>query len=97
MGSVVEYRCGACTFSSGELRIGWGKSGRAAFWGGLARCEPCGEIGVANIAMRRARDAIDPRCATCGGLVHLLEGTSVRVPCPRCHRALDFKTVATWS
>jgi Mu-like prophage protein Com len=97
VGSVVEYRCEACTFSSGALRIGWGKSGQANFWGGLVRCDLCSELGVADIAAARDRTSRDLRCGHCGGLLTRLEGTSVSVPCPRCRSALRHQTLGTWS
>ena len=36
MGSLVVYRCGSCSFATDRLQIGWGKAGRARYWGGLA-------------------------------------------------------------
>jgi hypothetical protein len=95
LGSVVQYRCGACSFSSGELRLGWGKAGRASFWGGLFRCDPCGELTVSHIAARGNTNR-EPRCAKCGGLLAPLEGTSVTIPCPGCRRMLRHETVGTW-
>jgi len=97
LGSVVEYRCVACSFSSGELRLGWGKSGRSSFWGGLVRCDPCGELGVMDIAASRASTDRELHCANCRGLLTLIEGTSVSVPCPRCRATLRYETVGTWS
>ena len=96
MGSVVTYRCKTCNFSSGDLRIGWGKRGRAGFWGGLVRCEPCGAIATIDLASRRDGLSEDPRCETCGGLLSRLEGTSVHVSCPRCRRDLQHLTIGTW-
>lgn len=97
MGTVVAYRCTACSFSSGQLRIGWGKSGRASFWGGLVRCDPCGALGVADLASHRERADRDPRCEKCDGLLTRLEGTSERIPCPRCRGALRHETIGTWT
>jgi len=97
MGSIVAYRCTDCTFSTGELRIGWGKSGRATFWGGLTRCDPCGALAVTDIAVRRDRTRTDPRCEKCGGLVTPIDGTFAAIRCPRCRGALHHQTVGTWS
>ena len=95
MGAVVEFHCTACSFSSGKLQIGWGKAGRAAFWGGLARCEPCKEIGVADLNFRRTTRE-DPRCPTCNSVLTLLEGTASTIPCPRCRTPLRHDTVGSW-
>ena len=98
MGSVVEYRCGTCTFSTGELRIGWGKSGRAKFWGGLVSCEPCGALGVADIATRSASRDGEPHCGECDAPLKRLEGTSVPIACPRCRRSsLGYRFLGSWS
>ena len=96
MGSVVAYRCKSCTFASGQLRIGWGKSGRASFWGGLVRCDPCGALTVADLGPRREGLDRDLRCGTCNGLVTRIEGTSIGIPCPRCRRELRHETIGTW-
>lgn len=97
MGSVVEYHCSACAFSSGRLHIGWGKTGRTSFWGGLARCEPCGELGVADLTASRRVGGSEPRCAHCEAPLTLLEGTSVGVSCPRCRAPLRHQTLGTWT
>lgn len=96
MGSLVEYHCAACSFSSGQLQIGWGKAGRSSFWGGLARCEPCEVLGVADLALR-GRGQQEPRCGACRGPLTLLEGTSVTVACPRCRAPLHQATVGVWA
>jgi len=96
MGSVIEYHCEACRFSTGELRLGWGKAGRATLWTGLAHCEPCKDIGIADLNLRRTTGG-DPRCPRCNGLFKLIEGTSVTVPCPRCQGSLRHETIGTWS
>ena len=97
MGSIVTYRCTACTFSTSELRVGWGKKGRAAFWGGLVHCQPCGELGTIDLAVHREYRATEPKCGACGALLNRLEGTSVQIPCPRCQRVLRPLTVGMWS
>ncbi|MGH7859430.1 MAG: hypothetical protein ACREQY_19060 [Candidatus Binatia bacterium] len=96
MGSVVEFQCGTCTYSTGQLQLGWGKAGRAGFWGGLARCEPCGQLGVVDLAVK-VTFREEPRCALCKRPLTLLEGTSVMVPCPRCRGPLRHATIGTWS
>ncbi|MGH7818477.1 MAG: hypothetical protein ACREQ9_01770 [Candidatus Binatia bacterium] len=97
MGSVVEFQCCTCTYSTGRLQVGWGKTGRAAFWGGLARCEPCGQLGVVDLAAARGAYREEPRCAQCKRPLTLIEGTSVNVPCPRCRGPLRHATVGTWT
>lgn len=94
MGSVVEYRCAACSFSTGHLSIGWGKAGRQKFWGALARCVPCRDLGVVDLSAKHTGDI---RCAQCQGLLVLFEGTSVSIPCPWCSASLRHARVDTWS
>ena len=95
MGSIVEYRCGACTFSSGRLQVGWGKAGRASYWGGLALCEPCKEISVIDLSDKRV-DRRDRRCAQCNGLLKLLDGIAERIKCPRCGAGLTYASAGSW-
>src|SRR5437016_14598642 len=38
MGSIVAYKCPSCSYATEQLSVGWGKAGRAKFWGGLAVC-----------------------------------------------------------
>src|SRR5438045_8439149 len=38
MGSIVEFSCRSCGFTTENLRVGWGKEGRTRFWGGLGVC-----------------------------------------------------------
>jgi hypothetical protein len=33
MGSIVEFNCQGCGFTTGDLRVGWGRAGRTRFWG----------------------------------------------------------------
>jgi len=96
MGSVVEYRCAACSFSTGRLSVGWGKAGRASFWGGLALCEACKDLNVIDLADTRA-DRRDRRCATCNGPLKLYEGIAERIACPRCGGALRCANLGSWS
>ena len=96
MGSVVKFRCPACSFSTEELRVGWGKAGRATFWGGLARCDGCQEMSVADLSRRRATRE-EPRCGHCNAVLALIEGTLVSSPCPRCRKPLEHENVGTWS
>jgi hypothetical protein len=94
MGSIVEYRCTACTFATGHLSVGWGKAGRRRFWGGLARCSPCKKIGVIDLTTTN----IDRggNCVQCGGLLTLLEGISQSIECPRCGTAMHHAPLGTW-
>jgi hypothetical protein len=61
-------------FSSGQLRLSWGKSGRNSFWGGLARCDPAGGLVVANITPTPGFGA---ELRELPGCVNLFEGTAV--------------------
>ena len=95
MGSIVEYKCPTCRFTTGELTIGWGKAGRREFWGGLARCVPCREIGVVNLSV--GRDERDRRCGRCNGSLALIDGVQASVACPNCEIPLGHKTLRLWS
>ena len=96
MGSIIEYRCAACTYASGELSVGWGKEGRASFWGGLARCTPCKKLGVVDLS-RKYTGIGERSCDACGGGLTLFEGTFGSVPCPRCAKPLQPETHGRWS
>jgi hypothetical protein len=96
MGSVVEYACVPCAFSTGRLSIGWGKAGRGRFWGGLARCEVCKELSVVNLA-ERPPDRGDRKCVSCNGPLKLLEGMAEAVACPHCSKPLRHSTLGSWA
>jgi hypothetical protein len=96
MGSIVEYRCGGCTFSTGRLSVGWGKAGRASFWGGLAVCEACKDLTVIDLADTRT-ERRDRRCAQCNGPLKLFDGIVQRIGCPRCGVPLRCATLGSWS
>jgi phage FluMu protein Com len=96
MGSIVTYTCGACSFATEQLSVGWGKAGRAAYWGGLALCPECKDITALNLGESRA-DRRDRRCSRCNAPLRLIEGTSERIPCPRCGQPLRQATLGTWS
>jgi len=96
MGSVVEYRCPACTFSTGKLSLGWGKAGRARYWGGLALCEACKQLSVVDLADARL-DQRDRRCQHCRTPLKLLEGIAQQVACPQCGKALRYSTLGSWA
>ena len=96
MGSVVAYKCGACSFTSEQMQIGWGKAGRAQYWGGLAVCAECKELMVVNLAEARA-DRRDRRCARCNGALRLIEGTTEAIPCPKCGQRLRHSIVSSWN
>jgi len=95
MGSIVAYKCAACTFATEQLSVGWGKAGRARFWGGLAVCAECKELTVVNLAEARA-DRRDRRCARCNAPLKLIEGTAERIACPRCGHALRHAVLGSW-
>ncbi len=94
MGSIVEYRCTACRFTTGQLSLGWGKAGRHQFWGGLARCTPCKMIGVVDLTMKNSDRG--SRCVQCNGPLTLLEGLSVSVQCPQCGTSMNHGPIGTW-
>lgn len=96
MGSVVAYRCPACSFATDNLSIGWGKAGRARFWGGLALCAACKQILVINLAESRA-ERRDQKCTRCNGPLKLIEGTADTVGCPQCGKPLGHAIVGSWS
>ena len=96
MGSVVEYRCAGCTFSTGHLSLGWGKAGRASFWGGLALCGTCKALRVVNLSDKRP-DGRDPRCPECQGMLKLFEGMVEQIRCPHCGAPMRHTTVGSWS
>ena len=95
MGSIVEYHCPACSFATGRLQVGWGKAGRASFWGGLALCEACKDISVIDLSDKRV-DRRDRRCAQCNGLLKLLDGIAERIKCPRCTASLTYAGAGSW-
>jgi predicted RNA-binding Zn-ribbon protein involved in translation (DUF1610 family) len=95
MGSVVEYRCPACAFSSGRLSLGWGKAGRTSYWGGLALCEACKTLSVVDLADTRS-DRRDRRCGQCQGLLKLLEGIAHTLGCPQCGKELAHAPLESW-
>jgi DNA-directed RNA polymerase subunit RPC12/RpoP len=97
MGSTVEYQCPTCGLATGQLKVGWGKAGRAAFWGGLALCAACKEIMVIDLADTRVERRSDRRCARCSAPLKLIEGTADSIRCPGCATALKRTTVGTWS
>jgi hypothetical protein len=96
MGSLVEYRCPTCTYSTGKLTVGWGKAGRASYWGGLALCEACKEVRVIDLSDARA-DRRDRRCAQCNGPLKMIEGIAERVACPQCGGTLTAANLGSWS
>jgi predicted RNA-binding Zn-ribbon protein involved in translation (DUF1610 family) len=96
MGSLVEYRCPSCAYATGKLTVGWGKAGRASYWGGLALCEACREVRVIDLSDSRA-DRRDRRCAQCNGPLKMIEGISERVSCPQCGAALTAGNLGNWS
>jgi predicted Zn finger-like uncharacterized protein len=96
MGSVVEYRCRSCAFSTGRLSLGWGKAGRARYWGALAHCENCKTLVVVDLSDTRL-DQRDRRCEKCRAVLKLLEGMAHDVSCPQCRGVLTQSTLGTWA
>jgi len=96
MGSVVSYRCPACSFATENLQVGWGKAGRAKFWGGLALCVACKELMIVNLAESRV-ERREQKCSRCNGPLKLLEGTADTIACPRCGKSLRHTLVGSWA
>jgi len=96
MGSVVAYRCGACTYATQQMQIGWGKAGRARYWGGLALCPACKEIEVVNLSESRG-DRRETKCTRCNGPIRLIEGMADAIACPKCGKALQQSALGSWS
>ena len=96
MGSILTYRCPSCAYATPQLNVGWGKAGRAAYWGGLALCPACKELGVVNLGETRA-ERRDRRCTRCNGPLKLIEDTGDTIPCPQCGKGLLHTTVGSWN
>ncbi|HEV7735509.1 MAG TPA: hypothetical protein VGR62_25265 [Candidatus Binatia bacterium] len=96
MGSLVEFRCPTCSYATPKLQVGWGKAGRANYWGGLALCEACKDVVCVDLSDTRT-DRRDRRCATCNGPLKLIEGIAERVPCPKCTAGLKQSNLGSWS
>jgi ribosomal protein S27E len=97
MGSVVEFRCRVCTFSTERLSIGWGKAGRQRYWGALARCTPCQTIGVVDLSVTQSDRFRDRRCTHCNGPLTVFEGISETIPCPRCSTSMHHAPLGMWN
>jgi hypothetical protein len=95
MGSLVAYHCASCTFATDSLQVGWGKAGRAAFWGGLALCAACKEISVVNLSEGRG-ERRDSKCQRCNGPLKMIEGTADTIPCPGCGKPIRPDIVGKW-
>ena len=95
MGSYVAYRCNGCGFATERLSIGWGKSGRDEYWGGLALCPACKELTAVNLAQRPAGRG-DRRCTRCQGPLKLIEASVDTMPCPHCGKATSRSTLGVW-
>src|SRR6185295_9783714 len=72
MGSIVEFNCRSCGFTTENLRVGWGKEGRTRFWGGLGVCPTCKRLSVVDLAAKLDMH----RCKECQGQVTWLDGLS---------------------
>lgn len=96
MGTTVAYRCSGCAFETGALSVGWGRAGRGRFWGVLGHCAGCKTLTVVDLADVRPEER-DHRCKTCNGLMKLLEGIAVNVPCPRCGATLERGPLSSWT
>jgi hypothetical protein len=96
MGSIVQFVCPTCRYATGELQVGWGKAGRAKYWGGLAVCAACKEIRLVDLSDPKV-DRRDRRCAECNGPLKMIEGMAERVPCPFCATPLEAGHKGSWS
>jgi predicted RNA-binding Zn-ribbon protein involved in translation (DUF1610 family) len=93
MGSIVEFNCPSCGFSSGTLSVGWGRAGRTRFWGGLGTCSTCKSLAVVDLAAK-----LDVhRCRECQGQLTLIEGVASDIPCPSCNKILRSRNLGLWT
>jgi len=93
MGSIVEFSCRSCGFTSGSLSVGWGKAGRTRFWGGLGLCPACKRLSVVDLAAKLDMH----RCKDCQGQLTLLEGMAQDIPCPSCSTILRSTNLGVWN
>ena len=93
MGTIVEFNCQGCGFTSGSLSVGWGKAGRTRFWGGLSLCPACKRLSVVDLATKQDVH----RCPECQGQLQLLEGLAQDIPCPACSKILRSKSLGVWN
>jgi hypothetical protein len=93
MGSIVEFNCQSCGFTTGDLRVGWGRAGRTRFWGGLGTCAACKRLSVVDLAAKLDTH----RCQECQGQLQLLEGMAQDIPCPECTRVLRTTNLGVWN
>ena len=96
MGSIVQFVCPTCRYATSELQVGWGKAGRAKYWGGLAVCAACKEIRLVDLSDPKV-DRRDRRCVECNGPLKMIEGMAERVPCPFCATPLEAGHKGSWS
>ena len=75
MGSIVEFNCRSCGFTTENLRVGWGKEGRTRFWGGLGLCPACKRLSVVDLSAKLDMH----RCKECQGQLTLLGRTLGRL------------------
>lgn len=100
MGSTVRYHCTACGFTTSELRVGWGRAGRAAFWGAVGICPTCKDLTTIDLSARapeRGARSSDRRCAACEGVVTVAEGLAATIRCPHCGAPLAHTALGQWS
>ncbi len=93
MGSIVEFNCRSCGFTSGNLSVGWGKAGRTRFWGGLGVCSTCKRLSVVDLAVKLDMH----RCKECQSQLTLLEGVAQDIPCPACNTILRSTNLGIWN
>jgi hypothetical protein len=93
MGSIVEFNCRSCGFTTENLRVGWGKEGRTRFWGGLGVCPTCKRLSVVDLAAKLDMH----RCKECQGQLTLLEGLAQDIPCPECSKTLRSTNLGVWN
>jgi hypothetical protein len=94
MGSIVEFTCRSCGYSSGSLSVGWGRAGRTRYWGGLGVCATCKRLCVVDLANKQDMH----RCEECQGALQLLEGLAADIPCPACNGTiLRTNNLGVWN
>jgi hypothetical protein len=93
MGSIVEFNCRSCGFTTENLKVGWGKEGRTRFWGGLGVCPACKRLSVVDLSAKLDMH----RCKECQGQLTLLEGLAQDIPCPECTKTLRSTNLGVWN
>jgi predicted RNA-binding Zn-ribbon protein involved in translation (DUF1610 family) len=91
MGSIVEFNCRSCGFTSENLRVGWGKGAHPVL--GDSPVSTCKRLSVVDLAAKLDTH----RCQECQGQLQLLEGMAQDIPCPECTKVLRSTNLGVWN